>query len=309
MNWWILLYVFIGLTILFSLPSTMYLAMFLCLFRRKKEWLMEDSDLKGTQYERYATEIKESIRIAKKMPREDVTISAPDGVKLVGRYYERNSTKTLICVHGYQSSGFNNFSLALREFTERGYNVLLIDQRAHGRSGGNFTTMGDKEQYDLLKWIDWVEKNKPNVQEIYLYGISMGGTTIGLASDKLGETKVKAIVMEGAFNRFYEEISWSAKKVLFKKPAIKFQILALKTFLKADMMKSAEDSLSKTNIPVLFLHTENDASVPIKLMQKNYDACASKKEKIILPGDEHALCFLIGGEKVRQSIFNFLENA
>ena len=309
MNWWILLYVFIGLTILFSLPSTMYLVMFLCVFHRKKEWVMEDSDLKGTQYEQVEQEFKGNIRIAKKMPREDVVIYATDGVRLVGKYYDVNSTKTLICVHGYQANCFNNFSLALQEFTKNGYNVLLIDQRAHGESGGNFTTMGYKEQYDLLKWVDWVETNKPNVQEIYLYGISMGGTTIGLASDKLSETKVKAIVMEGAFNCFYEELSFSAQKIPFKKPAISFQVRALKTFLKADMMKSVTQSLSKTNIPVLFLHNENDVSVPLEFMQKNYDACTSKKEKIILPGNEHALCFMLGGEEVRQSIFSFLESA
>ena len=307
MNWWILLYVFIGLTVFFSLPSTMYSVMFLCVFHRKKNWVIEDSDLKGTQYEKVEEEFKESIRIAKSMPREDVVIRAVDGVKLVGKYYDVKSNKTLICVHGYQANCFNNFALALLEFTKRGYNVLLVDQRAHGESGGKFTTMGDREQYDLLEWVKWLER-KPNVEKIYIYGISMGGTTVGLASDKFSD-KVKALILEGAFTCFYEELSWSAKSMKLKKPALEFQYHTMKGFFGSNIKISTETSLKNTKIPVLFLHSELDTCVPLEFMQRNYNACASKKEKIIIEGNEHALCFMLGGEKVRQSVFDFLENA
>ena len=54
---------------------------------------------------------------------------------------------------------------------------------------------------------------------------------------------------------------------------------------------SAIDSVTRATLPTIFFHGGDDDYVPWEMSQENYDACASRKELVIIPGAGHGLSY------------------
>lgn len=304
----VIIYVLLAAGIFFALPSTIYTTMFLGIFYRRRSILLEEVGKKYAPYQPFAEKLKKDILFAKSIPCEEVRIKAKDGVQLFGRYYKRNSNRAIICIHGYQSSAFNNFSTAMIDFLNDNYSVLLVDQRAHGNSGGTFTCLGCKEKDDLLQWIDYVD-GKSEIEDIIVYGISMGATTVGYATESIKSHKVKGLIMEAGFTCFYEELVNNFGNIFMKKAALNYIYLTSRAVLKVDIKQSIEPSLNNNKIPTLFLHGDDDKEVAMDFTTRNYSACASKKEMVVVEGAGHTLCYVAGGEEIKKRISNFINNS
>lgn len=302
----VIIYILVGLGVFFSLPSTIYTFMFLGIFYRRRVIMLEKDNIKNTHYFPFASQLKRDILYAKEIPCENVTIKAKDGVLLFARYYNRASNKTIIFVHGYQSNAFNNFSTAMIDFLNWGYNVLLIDQRAHGDSGGRFTTLGCKEKEDLQLWIDYIDR-KIEITDIIVYGISMGATTVGYTAENIKTNKVKGLIMEAGFPCFYDELISSLGRVFMKQAALNYVYLMAKIILGINIKQSCESSLKNNKIPVLFLHGDDDKEVPLEFTERSYFACAGMKEIITVKGAGHTLCYIVGGRSLQKKINSFID--
>lgn len=109
---------------------------------------------------------------------QTVEITAHDGIRLIGHLHLAESPKrTIIAVHGWRASWTGRFGLIADFLYENGCNVLYIEQRAHGASGGKYIGFGLLERYDVLDWIDWVNEQDFACFPIYLFGFSMGAAT------------------------------------------------------------------------------------------------------------------------------------
>ncbi len=108
---------------------------------------------------------------------EDVSFETEDGLKLSGWWVPNGSDKTVIPLHGYTASRW--YELYMKPTVEfllkEGYNVFVFDFRAHGKSEGNYTTVGDKEIADVRAAVRWLRENRPEeAKRIGLVGFSMG---------------------------------------------------------------------------------------------------------------------------------------
>ncbi|ASJ00455.1 alpha/beta hydrolase [Thermococcus gorgonarius] len=108
---------------------------------------------------------------------EDITFETEDGLKLSGWWISNGSDKTVIPLHGYTASRW--YELYMKPTVEfllkEGYNVLVFDFRAHGRSKGKYTTVSDKEIADVRAAVRWLKENHPEeAKRIALVGFSMG---------------------------------------------------------------------------------------------------------------------------------------
>ena len=54
---------------------------------------------------------------------------------------------------------------------------------------------------------------------------------------------------------------------------------------------SPVEALKNTTLPVIFFHGESDDFVPCQMSRINYEACASRKKLVIIPGAGHGLSF------------------
>ncbi|AFL94629.1 hypothetical protein CL1_0418 [Thermococcus cleftensis] len=119
---------------------------------------------------------------------DEVTIETRDGLRLSG-WWVPNGEKTVIPLHGYTRSRWDDVYMkqTMEFLLNEGYSVLVFDFRAHGKSEGKYTTVGDRELIDVLSAIDWLEKNHPEkAGRIGLVGFSMGAvvTIRALAEDE-----------------------------------------------------------------------------------------------------------------------------
>ena len=118
---------------------------------------------------------------------EEITIETRDGLKLSG-WWIPNGEGTVIPLHGYTRSRWDEVYMkqTIEFLLKEGYSVLVFDFRAHGRSDGKYTTVGEKELIDVLSAVDWLKKNHPEkAGKIGLVGFSMGAvvTIMALAED------------------------------------------------------------------------------------------------------------------------------
>ncbi|NJE09839.1 alpha/beta hydrolase [Thermococcus sp. MAR1] len=108
---------------------------------------------------------------------EDVEFTTEDGLKLSGWWIDNGSNKTVIPLHGYTRSRWDEVYMkdTIEFLLKEGYNVLVFDFRAHGKSEGKYTTVGDRELLDVKAAVAWLRRNHPErAQGIGLVGFSMG---------------------------------------------------------------------------------------------------------------------------------------
>ncbi len=120
---------------------------------------------------------------------EDVSFITEDGVNIKGWWMDKDNDKTLICLHGYTACRWYEVYMKplLKSLKDEPYNLLFIDLRAHGESGGDRCTFSDKEHLDLEASIDWLEEDHAErCEKIGVVGYSMGAIVAikGLASDE-----------------------------------------------------------------------------------------------------------------------------
>ncbi len=215
--------------------------------------------------------------------------------------------KWAIVVHGYTSSA-SSMTRWVRNFYEQGYNVLAPDLRGHGKSGGDYIGMGWHDRLDLLDWIAKVVKMDSNA-EIVLFGVSMGGATVMMASGEELPTNVKAIVEDCGYSSVSDVFVYQLDD-LFGLP--EFPVMhAANTVTKIragyDLYEaSSVKQVAKSKVPMLFIHGEEDTFVPYEMLDEVYEAANVEKEKLVIPGAGHGDAVKVDPEKYWHTVWNFV---
>ena len=121
-------------------------------------------------------------------PYEDAYITSFDKLKLHARVYEnKSSNKVAIMCHGYRGTAIRDFSGGALTLINEGMNVVLIDERAHGESEGHNITFGNREKYDIVRWLEYAKNRFGKDKEYILVGISMGAATLLFTANLIKE--------------------------------------------------------------------------------------------------------------------------
>ena len=242
---------------------------------------------------------------------EKVCINAYDGLKLNARYYEFNQDAPLqIMFHGYKSDGLRDFVGGMKLAKSVGHNVLLVEQRGHGDSKTSTITLGTVEKYDCLEWVKYAVERFGCDKKIILVGVSMGASTILMASEYKMPSNVVGIVADSPFSSPADIIKKVMKenkispKLIF--PFVKFGALIYGGFVLTE--KGAVDAVKNAKIPVLIIHGDIDTFVPTYMSKEIYYNCASKKELHIFKGADHVRSYFVDPQRYEQIINGFLNS-
>lgn len=242
---------------------------------------------------------------------EDMELTSDDGL-LLKAYYFRNEMpcgKTVILIHGHNSHALKDNSLKALGYMKAGFNILMPDNRACGRSQGKWETFGAKESSDTLKWIEKLVVIYPN-EKIIVDGCSMGGATVCLLSDKRLPQNVKFLVSDCSYARADEEFKFAMHKFAHLPP---FPMLNAIGFWNKRINKLSFDdqcpikSVSNSAVPMIFIHGREDRYIPVENAQQLYDACPADKQLVIINGAGHAAACVKGAEKYFEPIMSFSE--
>ena len=222
---------------------------------------------------------------------EDKYINSFDNLKLHSYVVEQpeKTSKWAIIVHGYGEEGKLTSRKALCFYT-MGYNILVPDLRGSGKSQGDYIGMGWNDRLDIISWIDTIT-SYDSKSEIVLYGTSMGGSTVLMASGENLPSNVKAIISDCAYTSVYDIFDYEITNYLSTSSFHIITFTNIATELRAGYSlknTSAINAVKKSKIPILYIHGDSDNFVPISMMNELYNSTSSKKKKVAIKGGEHA---------------------
>lgn len=238
-------------------------AMYDIIFKRRK------NDENFALEENKEDKLKPSRMWFSKQKLEEFSIKSKDNLTLKGYLLDNNSNKIAILVHGYRGRYYSLTSQA-KIFFDEGYDVFLTNNRAHDTSQGTHFSMGEKESEDLLLWIDYLLKKNKNYQ-IVLMGVSMGGHIAMLSASKIDKEHLKCLIVDCGYaslkDTLIDQCSLSMPQILAKCLIIILSMY-VKIFHRFSLSSNSKDSLAKLEVPVLFIHGDNDETVKIENMKK-----------------------------------------
>ncbi len=299
----IALYIIAALIVVYAVfcvaPS---LVMFAKVFYRRTE---APDQPKKEYYTPFAERIDKANATLDSLPFYEVRIKSHDGLSLVADRYDGAGDKLAILFHGYRASPRANCAYQAALLADEGYSLLLVHQRAHGKSEGKVCTLGRLESVDTLDWIRYAQSDA-RITDIVLYGVSMGCVALSYASDKLDPKRVRAMVLDCGFSSIYDQLASDCKKM--KVPiwaVLPWLRIFYKLRFKLDIKEKVGESLKNTRIPALFVHGEADTSVPFAHAKENFAACRSEKEALFVPEALHTCAMLVGGDEAKDTLIRF----
>lgn len=265
----------------------------------------------GTQYDPYREVMRLIYYQLADRPYEDVTIISKDGLILHGRYYHiKDSAPVAIAFHGYRSSPMTDFSGGSELCFDLGQNLLLVDQRSHGKSEGSTICFGIAERHDCMRWIEYAVDRFGKDVKILLYGISMGASTVLMASDLPLPKNVKGIIADCPYANAGEIIrKVCADMRIPARLGYPFVRLGAWLFGKFDLQETdAIKSVQKATVPILIIHGEADSFVPCEMSEEISRANPDKVLRYTFPGAEHGISYLVDRKRYRLVVTDFLNS-
>ena len=244
-----------------------------------------------------------------KQPLENVSIRSFDGLTLRAKLLTGEGDKRLMLLsHGYRSNAMWDFPSVARFYRSLGCGVLLIDQRACGESEGRYIGFGALERRDIAAWADYLYRRFPDIP-IYVDGVSMGSTAVLLSLALPLPPTVRGAIADCGFTSPLEIMAHVQKTAYpYSGRWILSGIrLLLKVFARYDPELSTLDALKNATVPVLFLHGDADKFVPVEMTRANFEACASEKRLLIVPGAGHGESYVLDRAGCEQAILEFIE--
>lgn len=265
----------------------------------------------GTDWNQYADFLAERKSYFLAQPHEDVWITSDDGLKLHGTFFpNKESKRVVICFHGYTSEGMKDYIGLSGFYLRRGFAMLLVDERAHGKSEGTYIGFGCLDRMDALQWIRWACETVGEDAKIILHGTSMGGATVLMASGLTLLPQVKGIVSDCGFTS-PKEVFTHVLHSMYHIPAFPIiQIAGLMNKKRAgygmDECNAARE-VKKSKTPTLFIHGSADTFVPCAMCETLYENCAAKKQKLIVEGAAHAESYYKDTKSYEKALEQFLK--
>jgi fermentation-respiration switch protein FrsA (DUF1100 family) len=236
---------------------------------------------------------------------EGVTFKASDGLTLHGFWIPApGSDRAVIILHGHGGSMDYDIQRA-PAFHAAGFNVLLFDFRAHGRSGGRLATFGYLERHDVLGAVEFLKGR--GMHRIGLLGFSYGGMASMLAAPICPD--VNAVVTDGGPARVRTAIigrcvevglpRWLARPLAWLAVAATSLRLGVNLFPYEPIRWVGKIAPR----PILFIHGELDRYLPD--FDELYAAAGEPKEAWRLPEVDHAKASEVYPEEFYRRVIGF----
>lgn len=294
--------------VLLILLSGAYMFIVGCVRKSDLPWLVEE-EIKKTSYGRFYDYMVSADRWLKEHEAQEVTITSDDGLRLYGLWIPAQQPKgTILLAHGYRSTKLADFSVAYDYYHRQGMNILVPDQRSHGKSQGRYITFGVKESTDMLRWIEFHNRELGRYPLI-LSGLSMGASTMLYLADQDLPENVKGLIADCGFTSPKDILASVFRRVIHlpAAPTIWAAELFARLFGGFSLYgKDTRKSLAHSKIPVFMIHGTGDDFVPCDMTRQGYDACTSEKQLLLVEGAEHGLSFLEDTETYTAMLEQFL---
>ena len=223
---------------------------------------------------------------------EEVLFPSQDGLQLAGWFFppaQDIDGATIIYVHGLGSNREDLLEQAAL-LTKQGYGALLFDLRNHGQSQGEITTLGYMESEDVRAAVDYLlSRVDVNPQRIGLVGMSMGGATVIRAAAHIPE--IRAVIAEAAFTSIEDNLAHGVRALTGLPPFPYAPLVAWfgeqEAGMDIQLMRPIDEIDQIAPRPILLIHGDQDATVPIENSRALYQAAGEPKQLYVVKNAGH----------------------
>lgn len=234
------------------------------------------------------------------------TVKSWDGYALHAQLLRNpaGGSRYILISHGYTDNRFGSLKYA-RMYLELGFHVIIYDLRGHGENAPTFCTYSVRESRDLDALIRDCRSRWPDLQVLGLHGESLGGATsvavlkyrpqIDFVVADCGFSEIMSVMRRGL--QAMHLPGWLVYAASF--------CAKLRYGFSYSQMRPI-DSLAGNQIPILFLHGQEDDFILPLHSQRMQQATSGFCELHLIPGAGHAASVLTAPEDYRRYVEEFL---
>ena len=245
-----------------------------------------------------------------------VEITSEDGYGLVGHaaVLAPDSHDWYVFCHGL-GGGWKNGLRHARRFAGRGYNLLLVEQRAQGASGGPVIGGGHLERRDAVLWCRWICEQDACAR-IVLTGESLGGATVLEAAGESDlPSQVACVISDSGYADFWNASACLlSREVLGHKVSLAHPLLDLvRVFFRArrggyDLADcSAVSAVARSRVPILLIQGGADDLIVPQNAYRLDAACSSEHELLVVEWGGHCSSVVMDPVTYYERVMRFVD--
>jgi alpha-beta hydrolase superfamily lysophospholipase len=205
---------------------------------------------------------------------------------------ETESDQTVLILHGYSDAKVGGIAWA-PVWRSLGFHVLAIDLRAHGESGGCYSTAGFYERHDVCQVLDQIRRQKPHeTRSIVIFGVSLGATVA--AAVGCMQKNLTAVILESPYDDYKNAIVTHGRRLAMPLEwGYPIAYRWAKRLGRADFDQVRPiDLIPNIDCPVLVIHSGSDTFVSPD-QQARIDQALSRRSgslvsrSVVIPDAQH----------------------
>ncbi|MEL6866406.1 MAG: alpha/beta fold hydrolase [Bacteroidota bacterium] len=200
-------------------------------------------------------------------PFEEYFLDTGDGERINALLFKTRLPKKgiLLYFHG-NSDNLQRWGQYQSDFSQRGYDVFMIDYRAYGKSTGQ---LGETKMYqDALLVYEWA-RSTHEPEEIVIYGRSLG---TAVASNLASRVAARMLVLETPFDNMHQLLKTRFPFLLL--PEVRYRF-------------PNDRHLAEVHMPVYIFQGTQDRIVPYQVAERLKPILKSEDRFITISGGAH----------------------
>jgi len=230
---------------------------------------------------------------------QSVDLVTDDGIHLSAWYTHPRKNAVILVAHSY---GDHRPEWVYQILARKGYGVLAWDARAHGKSGGEITTIGYSEVLDVKAALKYVLA-QPGVEHIGAWGGSMGGATMIRATAQFSE--IEALFVDSSFASLNDEIDFLIPYPIIR-PLAKV-MMQIETGVSINDVNPLNDIAKISPRPVLLAQGDADDTAPPNSAEKLFNAAGKPRILWTEKGLPHLGFFFSNPRRYQRRLIDFFD--
>ncbi len=254
------------------------------------------------QTEHYDTSFYEGLS------KTDYTVEGEGGYTLHAELLKNPvpTARYIILSHGYTDNMRGSLKY-VPMYLELGFNCVVYDLRGHGENEKTFTTYGVLESADLNALIADTRSRYPDMTELGLHGESLGAaTTVTCMKYK---PDVDFAVADCGFSDIENVLRGGYRSAHLPVFLVDLADIGARARYGYSLKKMRPiDSLEDNEVPILFIHGEQDSFILPKNSEDMSRRTKGYTEYHVIPGAGHAESVLTDPDTYKTYVRDFLSN-
>lgn len=309
-KWLIIISAIVSIVLLINIISSFFFYN-LAIQRGPKEFLQGNDDLEVSAEAMDEFIDGDWLEWTREQPFEELSLTSFDGIDLKGYYLpaEKPTNKFVVFAHGYLGHAFDMGLFGEYYYKELGYNLFTPDLRGHGESGGDYYGFGWHDRLDIVDWLDMLVEESPDA-EIVLHGLSMGASTMLMASGEELPSNVKVVIADSPYTSVYDLFAYQLERMYHIPDQFVLPSMSVVTNLRAGYTlqeASTLEQVKKSTTPTLYIHGAGDTFVPTQMTDKLAKQTNSPHRVVTFPDANHGESIVLHRAQYLQEITSFID--